>query len=180
MPENKTQPQQIPKLITLAAEVIKKTNPHLFFTLYKNKVLPSQIEDEYVNPPIQALVKKHEHIYLANVKERKEVVNDRSSHIQGNCCFKNCTSLAMTALGGGVHLAAYYILRTAGASDSTTLTFLSCIPVTIIVTACFSPCATFLLAKGIAYSITPRVPNEKVDLTEVVEDIESQKLKTSP
>lgn len=28
--ENKAQPKQIPKLITLTAEVIKKTNPHLF------------------------------------------------------------------------------------------------------------------------------------------------------
>ncbi|AWN73653.1 hypothetical protein LEAN103870_10260 [Legionella anisa] len=180
MPENKTQPQQVPKLIDLTAEVIKKTNPHLFFTLYKNKVLPSQIEDEYVNPPIQALVKKHEHIYLANVKERKEVVNDRSSHIQGNCCFKNCASLAMTALGGGVHLAVYYILRTAGASDSTTLTFLSCIPATIIVSACFSPCATFLMAKGIAHCITSGVPKETVDLNEVIANEEEKRQMVFP
>ncbi|MCE0723005.1 MULTISPECIES: hypothetical protein [Legionella] len=180
MHEKNIQPQQIPKLISLTAEVIKKTNPHLFFTLYKNKDLPSQIEDQYVNPSIQTLVKEHENIYFANAKERKEVVNDRSFRIETNCFFKNGTGLAMTAVGSGIHLGIYYILRSAGASYSTTVTFLACIPVTIIVTACFSPCATILLAKGIARGITPSVPNEEIDLTDVVHDIESQKLKTSP
>ncbi|MGM9452087.1 hypothetical protein ACTAZI_02005 [Legionella bozemanae] len=173
--ENKAQPKQIPKLITLTAEVIKKTNPHLFFTLYGNKKLPPQIENEYINPPVQELVKQHEHIYWANVKERKEEVKYRSSRIEVDCCFKKCTSLTMMALGSGVHLGIYYILRASGVPYSTTITYLATLPVTLCVTACFSPCAAFLLAKGIANCITPDVPEETVDLYEVVTSANNDK-----
>lgn len=175
MPEKKNQPQQVPNLVTLAAEVIKKTNPHLFFTLYENKKLRLEIENKYINPPIKELVNQHEEIYLAKVKERKETVNERSASIEGNTCYRKCTSIVMTALGSGVHLGVYYILRASGVPYSTTLTFLATIPATMVVTACFSPCASILLAKGMARCVTPGVPPVVVDLTEVVTDIESKK-----
>ncbi|KTD42135.1 hypothetical protein [Legionella parisiensis] len=173
---NKPQSKQVPKLITLTAEVIKKTNPHLFFTLYGNKELPPQIENEYVNPPVQELVKQHEHIYLANVKERKDEIKYRSARIETDYCFKKCAGLMMLALGSGVHLGIYYILRSSGVPYSTTITFLATLPATVCVTACFSPCAAILLAKGIARCITPGVPEETVDLTEIVTNMEEQRM----
>ncbi len=175
MPEKKNQPQQVPKLVTLAAEVIKKTNPHLFFTLYENKKLHLEIENQYVNPSIQELVNQREKIYLAKVKERKETVNERSASIEENTCYRQCTGLVMMALGSGVHLSIYYILRASGIPYSTTLNFLAAIPATVVVATCFSPCASVLLAKGIARCVTQGVPHEVVDLTEVVTDIESKK-----
>lgn len=165
---NKAQPKQVPKLITLAAEAIKKTNPHLFFTLYKNKTLSHEIENKYVNPPVQELVKQHEQIYLTNVEERNENVKYCSSRIEADCCFKKCASLTMMALGSGIHLGIYFILRSSGVPYSTTLTYLATLPVTLCVTACFSPCAAILLAKGIAHCVTPDVPEETVDLNEIV------------
>lgn len=74
----------------------------------------------------------------------------------------------MMALGGGIHLGIYFILRSSGVPYSTTLTYLATLPVTLCVTACFSPCAAILLAKGIAHCVTPDVPEETVDLNEIV------------
>ncbi|CAM2962112.1 Uncharacterised protein [Legionella steigerwaltii] len=172
------QPRKIPKLITLAAQVINKTNPHLFFTLYNNKTLPHEIENQYVNPPVQKLVKEHEEIYRSNDRKRKRKVDNFSSHLEENNCYRKCASLTMAALGGGIHLSTYYILRASGASSSVTFTFLTTIPATIIVMACFSPCAVHLLAKGIANCVTPRVSNEEIDLNKKVADIESQRHKS--
>lgn len=77
-----SQPEQIPKLATLAAKKIEKTNPHLFFTLYNNKILPLELENQHINPLVQDLVIKHEKIYLANIKERKKLIDERSSAIE--------------------------------------------------------------------------------------------------
>ena len=167
-------PTQIPTLATLAAQKLEKTYPHLFFTFYKNKELPLELENQYINPPVQKLVSQHEQIHLINVKERKKMINERSSALNDNCCYRKCSSLAFMALGAGVHLGIYYILRANGAPYSTTLTFLATIPATVIVTGCFSPCASILLSKLIAHCSTPNVPEEVVDLTEVVTHKESQ------
>ncbi|PWY57022.1 hypothetical protein DGG96_01160 [Legionella qingyii] len=170
--------QQIPKLATLAAKEIEKSNPHLFFTLYKNTTLPLDLENQYINPLVQDLVNKHGKIYLANIKKRKKLIDERSSAIEEDCCYKKAITLAMVALGTGVHFGIYFILRASGVPHSTTLTFLATIPVTVIVMGCFSPCASILLSKLIARGTVPDIPSEVVDLTEVVEDIESQKNKS--
>ncbi|WP_454780524.1 hypothetical protein [Legionella sp. WA2022007384] len=167
-------PTQIPKLITLAAQKLEKTNPHLFFTFYKNKKLPPELENQYINPSVQKLVSQEERIYLANVKERKETINERSSKLNDNCCYRKCSTLASMALGSGVHLGIYYILRATGTPYSTTMTFLATIPATVIVTGCFSPCASILLSKLIAHCSTPKVPDGVVDLTEVVTQKETE------
>lgn len=170
-----TQTRQIPKLLTLTAQAINKTNPNLFFTLYQNKKLPPEIEDQYINPPVQKLVKEHEEIYKSNVKHRKEDVGYCASRLDKDTCYRKCVGLTMAALGSGVHLSVYYILRASGASSSATITFLATIPATICVLTCFSPCAAHLLSKGIANCVIPGVPNEEIDLNDKVDDIESQR-----
>ncbi|WP_454785231.1 hypothetical protein [Legionella sp. WA2024007413] len=167
-------PKLIPTLVTLAAQKIEKTNPHLFFTLYNNKKLPPDLESQYITPLVQKLVSQHKDIYLANVKERDEMIMERSSNINENCCYRKCAILAAMALGAGVHLGIYYILRASEVPYSTSLTFLTTLPATVIVTGCFSPCASILVSKLIAHCSIPNVPDEVVDLTEVVTHMESQ------
>ncbi|KTC78916.1 hypothetical protein [Legionella cherrii] len=169
--------REVPKLATLAAQTINKTNPHLFFTLFNNKKLPAEIENRYINPSVQKLVNEHEKVYWSNVNERKQKVDNCSSRLDSDPCYRKCASLTMAALSGGVHIGVYYILRASGVSASTTFTFLVTIPATIIVMGCFSPFAVHLLSKGIANCVIPRVPSEEVDLNEEIARIESEQSK---
>ncbi|MCW8398365.1 hypothetical protein OQJ26_06120 [Legionella sp. PATHC038] len=168
---------EVPKLATLAAQKINKTNPHLFFTLFNNKELPAEIENDFINPTVQKLIDEHENIYWSNVNKRKQKVDNCSSRLDSESCYRNCASLTMAALSGGVHIGVYYILRASGVSSSTTFTFLATIPATIIVMGCFSPFAVHLLSKGIANCVIPKVPREVVDLNEEVARVESEQSK---
>ncbi|STY28645.1 Uncharacterised protein [Legionella wadsworthii] len=160
--------KQVPKLITLSAKALYKSDPIQFFTFYKNKELPIAIEDTYVNEPLQKMVQKQEEVYLKKIAKRKEKVDYKATNLEKNCFFRNCTALTMTSLGGGIHLGVYYILRASGASFSTTLTFLSTIPATLVVAACFSPCANYLFAKAVAQCTTPGVTDNVIDLHQIV------------
>lgn len=168
MLEEKKQVNQVPKLITLSAKALYKSDPLQFFTFYKNKELPIAIQETYINEPLQKMVKKQEEVYLKKIAKRKEKVDYKATNLEKNCFFRNCTALTMTSIGGGIHLGVYYILKASGASFSTTLTFLSTIPATLVVAACFSPCANYLFAKAVAQCMTPGVTDNVIDLNQIV------------
>ncbi|MGL5743135.1 MAG: hypothetical protein ACRCXC_11655 [Legionella sp.] len=149
-------------------------NPNLFFAFYKNKVLGPEIENQYIAPQIEKLVAQHDLVYLAKMEEREQKVDECSNLMRTDCCYQKCCSLITMALGCGAHVGGYFILLASNTPASTALTFLATLPATAVVSACFSPCASHVFAKYLARCCTPGVPNEVVDLNDLVTESEVQ------
>ncbi|HDV5939471.1 TPA: lpg2692 family Dot/Icm T4SS effector [Legionella pneumophila] len=158
---------KVPSLKSLAANVIQKTNPNLFFRLHSLET-PPEIKKGFIDKELEALTRELTEDYQTKVEARNEKIEECSSNLSSNECFVKCSAFTLTTLMAGVHVGIYYILKAAAVDPSTQIAYISSIPATICFSMCVGVCLNRQITKCLSSCFTPSVPDKiTVDLDEL-------------
>ncbi|VEG90360.1 Uncharacterised protein [Legionella spiritensis] len=155
----------------LAAKQLKKSNPNQFFKFHNNIVLSKEIQEQFVEPAVEEIIKKQEHLFERKILARQEQVEDCSGDMAQSRCFSKMTASMGMIVTAGIHLGIYYMLQASDVSQSTQTTFLLTIPVTAIAGMCGGVFLVEKIASCLAHCCIPRVSNNiTVDLNEIADE----------
>ncbi|MFC7782163.1 hypothetical protein [Legionella taurinensis] len=152
----------------LAAQSLRNNHPEKLLALYDKAIDPG-IEQTYITPQIDALIRKEKSHYEREVEARKDAVKDTTSQVTSSRFFHKVSACTSMTLSTGVHVATYYILGAAEVDADIRMLWLALTPVSTLVGMATGVFCIYPFARGIVGCMTPSVSSERtIDLEQVV------------
>lgn len=152
----------------LAAESLKENSPEKLLALYNQEFDPA-VEQKYITPRINELIRIEQSRYEREVQERKQLVKDRTSQVASSRFFHKVSTCTNMTLCTGLHVATYYILGAAEVDPDIRMLWLALTPVPILVGIATGVFCAYPFARGIVKCLTPGVSSERtIDLEQSI------------
>ncbi|KTC98200.1 hypothetical protein [Legionella erythra] len=145
----------------LAAEKLQRNNPEKLLLLHDKEIDPA-VEQKYITPKINELVRIEQSRYEREVQERKQIVKDRTSQVASSRFFHKMSACTNMTLYTGLHVAMYYILGAAEVEPDIRMLWLALTPVSTLVGVATGVFCAYPFARGIVECLTPGVSSERI------------------